>query len=580
MRSNERQREPAPTNSGARIKVLRLFIIAVGLILIGRLFFLQIISYRAYAALATGQHDLLKSLFPERGEIVIGDRSGKIFPLATNQDLYLLYAEPNRITDPQLAAEKIASTLGMATEDVLPRLNRPDDPYEPIKHGLTGDEKDTIEAFKLDGISLRQERARFYPEPLLGGQLVGFVGSDEKGNLAGRYGLEAFFERELAGEPGYVRGGKDIRGGWIPVGSGEVEPARHGDTLVLTIDRSIQYTVCSKLRSAVKKHGASGGSVVILDPQDGAVLAMCSSPDFDPNEFVRAMDPAVFQNPVVSAQYEPGSIMKPLTMAAALDAGAVTAETTYQDTGTVKIGPEVIHNSENKTYGTQTMAQVLEQSINTGAVFAMRRAGADTFKKMIRALGFGSKTGIELPAEATGDAKSLDGQGEIYAATASFGQGIAVTPLQMVRAFAAIANNGIIPSPHIIKEIRKPDGRVLPHVSTPGVRVMSERTATVLGGMLMGVVERGHGKRAKVRGYFVGGKTGTAQIPKPSGGYYEDRTVGSFVGFAPVDRPRFVMLTKIDHPKDVRFAESSAAPLFGEIASFLLPYLEIPPNVK
>lgn len=551
-----------------RIRILQIAFVAVALLFIARLFILQVIDHRLYAALAEGQHDLYKNLFPERGDIVITDRSGKIFPLATNQDLYLLYAEPNKIKDAAAAAKSLGEILNIEPEILLARLDRPEDPYEPLQHGLTQETADHIKTLNLAGIGIRTERARLYPEPGLGGHAVGFVGSDESGNLAGRYGVESFYERELAGEAGYVAGGRDVRGGFVPVGDATVKPAQNGVTLTLTIDRSIQFVACDRLRKAVARHSARGGVIIIMDPKNGAILALCGAPDYDPNNFRSVKSPRVFLNPAVNAQYEPGSIMKPITMAAALESGAVTPFTTYEDTGSVRFGAHAIKNSDEKSYGTQTMTEVLTKSLNTGAIFAMRAAGAEKFRSMINALGFGQPTGIDLPAEVSGDLRALEERGEIYRATASFGQGIAVTPLQMVRAFAAIANGGLLPHPHILKDARLP----------PPTRAMSEKTSTVLGGMLASVVEKGHGKRAKVPGYFIAGKTGTAQLPKPGGGYFEKETIGSFIGFAPLDNPRFVMLARIDVPQDVKFAESSAAPLFGEIASFLLHYLEVAPQ--
>jgi cell division protein FtsI/penicillin-binding protein 2 len=290
-------------------------------------------------------------------------------------------------------------------------------------------------------------------------------------------------------------------------------------------------------------------------------------------------DQSVFNNPAIFSQYEPGSIFKPITMAIGLDLKLVNPETTYEDTGNVQIGPHTIKNSDLKSNGIQTMTQVLEKSLNTGVVYVVRLVGPQKFREYAEAFGLGSLTGIELDREAMGDTDSLKKRGEIWSATASFGQGIAVTPIQMLNAFNAIANGGRLMKPYIVREFVESSGAER-EVQPKAIRqVLSERTSTLLRGMLVNVVENGHGKRAGVAGYYVAGKTGTAQVSKKDGGGYEkDRVIGSFIGFAPADNPVFSMLVKVDNPKTVQWAESSAAPVFGEIAKYLLNYYKVPPE--
>ncbi len=268
-------------------------------------------------------------------------------------------------------------------------------------------------------------------------------------------------------------------------------------------------------------------------------------------------------------------------MAMGLDLGVVNPTTTYEDKGKLVINGFTIENSDRKVHGRKTMIEVLNESLNTGAIFVAKKVGLEKFRTYVKAFGFGTLTGIELDTESPGTIKSLDETREIYLATAAFGQGITVTPLQMVSAFAALANGGKLVQPYIDDEIIKPDGTIKKTEPKVVRQVISERASTLLGGMLVNVVRKGHGKRAGVDGYFVGGKTGTAQVPKKDGrGYEAHATIGSFAGFAPVDDPRFVMLVKIDRPRDVQWAESSAAPLFGDLARFLVQYLEIPPDEK
>ena len=356
-------------------------------------------------------------------------------------------------------------------------------------------------------------------------------------------------------------------------------PATDGSDLVLTIDRTVQYIVCEKLKASVSRHGADAGTAIVMDPQTGAVMAMCSSPDFDPNVYNQVTDVSVFNNPAVFGQYEPGSVMKPITIAAAIDQGAVTPATTYEDTGSVEIAGFTIKNSDEEAHGTQTMTEVLEKSLNTGAIFAAQAVGKDVFRSYLERFGLGIKTGIEFSPESPGDISSLKRRGEIYVATASFGQGVTATPMQMLAAFAALANDGKLMRPYIVAEIRRSDGGLEKTEPRLVRQAIGERTATLLGGMLTNVVENGHGKRAGVAGYYVAGKTGTAQVSNPNGpGYLEGVTIGTFIGFAPVADPAFAMIVRIDHPRDVRFAESTHAPLFGEISAFLLQYLQIPPE--
>lgn len=563
-----------------RIIFLCVCVFLLGGIAIVRLFDLQILNYKFYAALALGQHEIYKELFPERGKVFIKDNlnSNDLYPVATNQSLFLVYAEPKRIKNPTEAAQKLAEILELKEEDLKAKFEKSDDPYEPLKHKVSEETVQKIKDLNIEGINFSTEIFRYYPEKNIVSHVIGFVGFDEN-KQSGRYGIEGYFDEELAGKAGYLESEKDVAGRWIPVAGRKIKKAENGSDLILTIDRNIQFTACDKLAEAVLKHGADGGSVIVMDPKTGAVLAMCSYPDFDPNEYSKTQDIKNFNNPAIFNQYEPGSIFKAITMAAALDLGKVDPTTTYNDEGSVKIGSYTIKNSDLKMHGIQTMTQVLDESLNTGAVFAVRKIGSEAFRKYVEDFGFGVLTGIELETENSGDIKSLSKKGEIYSATASFGQGISVTPLQVVAAYAAIANGGKLVKPYIVDEIDKSDGSKIKTQPKVLKQVISGRTAALLGGMLVSVVENGHGKRAGVPGYYVAGKTGTAQVPKKDGaGYEPDITIGSFVGFAPVEDPKFVMLVKIDHPRDVIWAESSAAPLFGEIAKFMLNYLKVPPS--
>lgn len=489
----------------------------------------------------------------------------------------------------------------------LKKLDKPGDVYEPLEQKVdddilkkfyiaAGDYAEDIKIedleiegnsmfissnsdkkeFKINGIDFSENQFRFYPEANIGSNILGFVGyvGDKQ---QGRYGLEGFFDNELTGSPGSIKTERDARGYPIIINDREYNNADDGSDLILTINRSIQLMACQKLNEAVIQHRADGGSVIILNPKSGAVLAMCSNPDYDGNNYRDVKDIKDFTNQTIFSQYEPGSIFKAITMAMALDQKKITPQTTYEDTGQVIISKYKIENSDHKANGIQNMTQVLEKSLNTGAIFAMRSIGPDLFSEYVKKFGFGEKTGIELEGENKGDIKNLVKKpvGELYAATASFGQGIAVTPIQMAAAFLALANNGVMMQPYIVKEIIRSDGsRIETKPKTIG-SIISEKASAIIGGMMVNVVENGHGKKAGVKGYYVAGKTGTAQVPAKDGGYQAGAHIGSFAGFAPVDNPKFVMLVRIDQPRDVEWAESSAAPLFGQLAEYMLNYWQV-----
>ncbi|MBI2984648.1 MAG: penicillin-binding protein 2 [Candidatus Kerfeldbacteria bacterium] len=572
-------RPPASRWWQDRLGYLRFGFAIFGAVLIWRLFTLQVLQHGFYVALADDQHQFSQQLDPERGEILVRDRQSATgyYPLATNRTLHLLYAVPKQIRNPTATASALAPYVTIPEADLLKRLAKPNDLYEPIQHYLTDDQQQTIAVLKLPGLYFSDESTRYYPERTTGSQLIGFVGFDHDRRV-GRYGLEGSFETELGGRRGQITAEKDASGQLIATAAQFWSPAQDGADLILTIDRTIEFEACRRLNEAVLKHGADSGSLVIMDPTTGAIYALCGSPDFDPNSYNTVTDLERFTNSVTQEPYEPGSVFKPVTMAAAINEEAVTPETTYTDTGQVQVGSYTIKNSDGKAHGAQTMTAVLEESLNTGAIFAMNQIGPEKFQRYVTAFGFGQPTGIEVD-ERPGNVATLATGREIYATTASFGQGVTVTPLQLAAAFSVFANGGQLVRPYVVEKIRHSDGREV--VSQPRVvrQVISPKTAATISAMLVRVVQNGHGQRAGVPGYFVAGKTGTAQIPDPATGtYHSDQTIGTFAGFAPVDDPKFVMVVKLVRPRDVQFAESSAAPLFGELARFLLSYFGVPPT--
>jgi cell division protein FtsI/penicillin-binding protein 2 len=431
------------------------------------------------------------------------------------------------------------------------------------------------------GISQQTEKHRYYPEKSLSSQITGFVRQDENRQI-GNYGLEEFFDKELYGSSGSLSGQKSSGSDTLMINNRKYFKAEDGADLVLTIDRPVQFRVCEELEQAASNYEASGGTVIVLEPKTGAIIAMCSYPNFDANEYSEVEDISLFNNPAVFNQFEPGSSFKTITLAIALDEGKVSPDTSYKDEGKIMIEgwPKAIKNSDYSSYGPHgwvNMNTVLAKSLNTGAIYAMKQVGADIFSAYLKDFGFGQKTGIELGSEAKGDINNLlkDNIRQIDAATASFGQGISVSPLQLVMAYGAIANDGVLMKPYLVKEIRFNDDLI--EKTQPRVirRVISQKSASLISGMLVNVIENGHASKAGVEGYYIGGKTGTAQVPE-AGGYSEYDFIHNFVGILPIDNPQFVVLTKLDNPQAVRYSADSAAPLFSKISDFLLKYYKVP----
>lgn len=559
--------------SGLLIAFLLLFFAAV----VCRLFYLEVINGAQARQKADRQHIIYQKLFPSRGKIKLADKlSGQTIPLATNTKSFLVYAVPNEILNPNKAANGLASALGLDVKDVLAKITQIEKKYVPLKKQLTDLELQKIKELALPGIYFDSEDTRIYPQNNLLSQTLGFVGFNAAGQKSGLYGLERFFDKELAGTPGELESEQDPSGAQIFGATMNEKPAQDGVDLILTVDQTIEFKAESVLKEMVIKNNADSGDIIVMNPKTGAILAIASYPDFDPNNYGKVTDHAVFNNQAVIGNYEPGSTFKAITMSAALDQGKITPDTTYIDTGRVVVDNYVIKNAEGGPRGLQTMTQVLEQSLNTGAIFAENQLGHPDFLKYIKAFGFGKPTGIELP-ETKGDISGLNGKINVNYYTASFGQGISATPVQMIQAFGGLANGGKMMKPYIVQSKIYSDGTIENTQPQAVGQVVSPQTAGTINAMLVGVVENGFGKKAAVSGYYVAGKTGTAQVAQ-NGKYVANDNIGSFIGFAPVENPQFVMLVRVDHPRNANFAESTAVPPWGQMAQFILNYMQIPPT--
>lgn len=564
----------------SRVDFVFIFFACISVFLLASLYKTQVIEHSLWSGEAQRQQSAIVDLKADRGEIFLKDTDGP-YPLAVNREYMMAYVVPKDVVEPEKVALELSAALSIDPSDIMAHLRNRSDPFEIIKKKLSDEEVSRVKDIHLDGVALLPEKYRYYPAGNLASHVVGFSSLGERGG-AGGYGVEASFDDELRGLSSRMNRERDASGRWIALSDMTGKAPDHGDTLTLTIDRVIQHETEKILRDTVEKHVADSGTAIVMDPSTGKILSMATMPDFDPNEYAKAEDLSIFLNPAVSLPYEPGSIMKPIVMAIGLDEKKVSPTTEYVDTGSVTESGYTVRNSENKVYGRSTMTKVLEQSINTGMIFVERQVGHKVFADRLRRFGFGEKTGIDLPAEAAGNLHNLDDSRiGIQFYTAAFGQGITATPIQIVNAYAALANGGILMRPEIVDSIEYPDGRKEESKPEEIRRVISAETSDTIGKMLRSVVVNGHGKRADVPGYEVVGKTGTAQVAKTDGkGYEENKTIGSFAGYAPRENPKFAVLVQIVSPKDVQWAESSAAPAFGQLMQFLLEYARIEPTVS
>ncbi|RJR15545.1 penicillin-binding protein 2 [Candidatus Microgenomates bacterium] len=540
--------------------------------IIARLFYWQILQGARLAEAASDQYYFKLNLTPNRGEIITSDGS----PLVANIAAYLVYAEPQKITDTKDFSEKVGEALTIDEATISARINQENIVWAPLAHKVDQQVVDPLKEAGIEGLGFEPESKRFYPESSMAAHLVGFVGSDENGSDTGYFGLEGFYDRALKGKPGSLIQEKDARGIPILLGSSRRIAAEDGQTLRLYLDRSVQHIAEERLKQALEKYGAKAGLVAIMDPKTGGILASASYPNFDPRQFAE-FDKDLYTDPLVGMTYEPGSTFKTLIMSAALNEKLVTPTSIFDETGPVPIGQYRIKTWNDKYNGELTMTQVLEKSSNPGMVHVGQKLGKDRLYNYIEAFGFGKKTGIDLEGEEAAPIRPRDQWREIDQATASFGQGIAVTPIQMLRAVSALANEGTLMEPHMVASLIDPAGKVTEVPPKKETQVISPASAHVITEMMISAVNNGDAKWAKPKGYRIAGKTGTAQIPI-AGHYDSDKTIASFVGFAPADNPRFVMLVVIREPTSSPWGSETAAPLFFTIAKELFSYYGISPN--
>lgn len=567
------------------LRVVSVLVLVGAFAILLRLFMLQVLDHRYYAALALNNHEIYQQLYPHRGSIFFQDTRTqyKEYPVSVNRQYYSLYAVPRDVPSEHIASttDFLARTLNLSDEEkksVLEKLSKKNDPYEPIAKKVSEDVKDVIMGAHMPGISAAGQEFRYYPEGNLASNVLGFTSHNDKGELSGRYGIEGFWDSTLTGKSGFLAGEKGALGSIISVANRTLKQAEDGADLLLTIDRNVQYKSCQRLQQGLEEYEAKSASLILMDPKTGAILSMCSLPDFDPNNYSQVEHISVYNNTTIFTPYEPGSVFKPIIMSVALDLGLVSPFTTYTDTGERVINGFKIRNALDKKYGVATMTNVLEHSINTGMIWVAEKIGKTRFKEYVEKFGFGKKTGIGLDTEAAGDVSSLNKPADIYTAVGSFGQGITVTPLQIATAYAALANGGRMPKPYIISEVRHSNGKIDKTEPESSV-VISSNASALITAMLISVVEKTYYKAAGLKEYYVAAKTGTAQIASKDGGYDEHKTNHTFVGYFPATNPKFVLLVKYEEPKQ-DWAESTAAPVFKDVSKFVLDYYAVPGDKK
>lgn len=561
-------------SGNSRIKLLCAFLLVCFLIVLSKLFYWQAIENKPLLALASGQYFLKREILAERGRIKTSDN----FPLVMNQKNYLLYADPNRIKDsPEELLIKLKKYVN-CDKVSIDSLKDKNIFWVSIAKNIDQKTKLEIEKENISGIGFENIDVRFYPEASMSASLLGFVGEDKDGSRKGFFGIEGFYNGELKGKSGVKYFERDALGRPNPLGVSEEEKLIPGRDLILNIDRALQFSVEKRLKEGIEKYGAVSGSITIVNPQNGAVLSMAFFPAYDPDKFYLS-DPNLYRNPIISSLFEPGSIFKPIVMASALDSGSIK----ISDICLICYGPRKISDYEIKTwndkyYPNSTMTDIIVHSDNIGMVYLSGRMGVVNFFDYLKRFKLGENTGIDLQGEVFSNLKGIDLMSEIDIATSSFGQGIALTPIQILMAISAIANKGELYQPQAVNSIIEGDKVVKISPKKTGSPI-SSKTAEEVTKMMVEAVEKGEAKWAKPKGYVIAGKTGTAQIPI-AGHYDPEKTIASFVGFAPAFDPKFAMLVTLNEPKSSQWGSETAAPLWFSVASDIFRLWDIKPEAE
>jgi cell division protein FtsI/penicillin-binding protein 2 len=576
--------------TSSRACIVEIAFIALLFLIVARLFYWQILAGKELQAIAQTQHQSVVQIPASRGKILATDG----YALVNNQPAYVTFAYTPDLDQP---AQTIASILGPllapksedigatssaqldqqlvvdTTATIAAKLTNPKTSWIPLARNTNDATKKNIESQQIKGIGFEASEIRYYPEASMAAHLLGFVGSDGSGNPKGYFGLEGKYNFELTGRAGIIRQEKDALGKPIVTGEYADISSRDGRTLKTYIDRGLQFLVEKELKNGLERYQAKAGEVIIIDPKTGGVLAMAALPSFDPSRH-KLYDTQSYKNPSITDSYEPGSTFKTVVMAAAVNEGVVTPDTTCDTTcdQPVSIGKYTIRTWNDKYYPGETMTQVLERSDNTGMIFVANRLGKDRLIDYIKKFGFGEPTNVDLEGETAVPLRQK--WGDIDAATASFGQGLVVNSMQMIMAVAAIANNGNLMEPHVVSNVI--DNNQTVSIAPKVVRqVISPQTAQTMIQMMRESAKHGDAKWAVPQELDIAGKTGTAQMAI-AGHYDAEKTMASFVGFAPASNPKFAMIVKMQEPQTSQWASETAAPLWFKIAKQIFQYYNIP----
>lgn len=557
-----------------RYRILIIFFIISFALILSRLFYWQVVRAEELTRLGESQYGQYIKQTPKRGEIKSSDN----FPIAANKITYLVFANPKDTSesDKKKIAEIFPSLLNIEAGTISAQLNL-NRYWVPLKHNVENDKKLQIERYNFRSIGFEEQAVRFYPEASLAAKLIGFVGKDNEGNNKGYFGLEGYYDRQLSGKPGYAKEIKDALGRPILAAINSNSARIDGRNLLLHIDRSVQYILEESLSTGMEKYGAQSAMGIIIDPKTGGITALSSLPAFDPGNYNDYKDD-LYLNPVISSAYEPGSTFKPLVMAAAINSNLVQPDTQCSVCDApVELGGYTIRTWNDKYSANITMTNVIKDSDNTGMVYVAKKLGLNKMYSYLQAFGLGQLTGIDLQGEMTSTLRPVDSWYPIDLATSSFGQGISITPIQLITAFTSLANNGKRMEPHVVDKIEIPNGDIIAIPPKVIDQPISAKTAAVMREMLVNAVKNGEAKWAAPKNFRIAGKTGTAQIPI-AGHYDANKTIASFIGFAPADDPKFLMLIIYNQPTTSIYGAETAAPTFFDVANKLFTYYGILPD--
>jgi cell division protein FtsI/penicillin-binding protein 2 len=555
-----------------RYRFAFLGVVFLFLLVVARLFYWQVVRAQELSLLGQQQYGTTINLIPQRGQIETSDN----FPIAGNKLSYLVFANPKEIKNVGETSTVLSTILGVDLASVSSSLSL-DKFWVPIKSGIDTDTMQKLAKMNLAGVGFDPQYQRFYPEASMAAQLLGFVGKDDQGKDKGYFGLEGFYDRLLSGKEGMAIEVHDAFGRPILAQMNQDTGEVDGSNLILSIDRSIQFLAEEKIKDGVEKYGATSGMVGIMDPQTGQILAMASYPNFDPRSYQDYSDD-LYKNPFISDLYEPGSTFKPLVMSSALDAKVVTPQTKCNICGgPVSVSGYDIHTWNDQYFKNTNMIDIIQHSDNTGMVFVAQKLGLDRMINYLGKFGIGDTTGIDLQGEVSALLKPENQWYAVDLATTGFGQGISVTPIELLDAEAAIANGGVRMEPHVVKAVQNPDGSIVDIAPKALDAPISAQAAKVMTEIMVNAVDKGEASFARLKGYRIAGKTGTASIPI-QGHYDPTQTIASFVGFAPADNPKFVMIVILNRPTASIYGAETAAPIFFDIAKSLLGYYGIPPD--